>query len=1439
MTSFLNRRFQSHGKRGIAVLLTLGMVLTTISINQFIYADTPPTHEEIHATHVHNLVAGAINTNPSFQYSDGESTISGWSIKTALVLGILPVSVKIDGTLDGRAKLNLTSVGSLVGFDTYTSTLPLSNQEESLAVEKKKVNPAIFSEPKYTFEQTISTVNNKDYVVEARVNNPSGVTLILAVDGITTIPPIIGSKVQNDTIGDVTFYERFKGTNSNSSNRTYSLTETATINNTPVTLKSVVVYEKADHDKVLLIREVLKNDDTNSHLVDKTYTSLLTSYNAIKDMDTSTVVQPSLSPELQIRIADARALMTPIISLNDRIVAMTTTTPITDVLTIKEDLRAIKTSNPKVYTELLGKITAKELDYWTANVDGLITSNGLIAAENLDIAKSLLETIQGLTGVDETKKAALVNKLSTAINATDLVNATSLVDALFKNPTQAPLVIVDGLSQTAIDTARTAVTQLPAGPAKDALATKVNDAQTQYDAKRAALINDATTKVNALFEADGITIKETLTQTEIAAAQTAVNLLDDSEVKTELQGQIDNAKEQLVQQTTLANLLGIVQDLFDSGDAINNNSYKLKNVTTARTALVQAQTELATLSASSGTARYQTIDALIKRGNDIITIEDALTTLNTAFDFTTFDTALDTLNGMKEAGHAETVNLAAMRTRLYETLTAHATTLNTDVFAYFTDTNYDDITPDLTQTKLDALKSRFADFADYQSLISPTLYTKIADTLATLQNFLDKQTLVSAFFTDATMATVKEPISESSLTSAIQTITAMDEGAMKDRLLDKLAEVSQRNTEIKDDDTMTDLSNQIKALYTDSSLTALKDTSTALSIDAIQTLIDGVTNDANKASLQTSLNHAKKLLIERTLTQEVDALFEDGVIKASVSEAALDTLLAKVSENTVINTTLKTALIDRIMGAKAQYFNIYFTNAVDAFFTDESHLAIKLPLTQAEIDALIEAIGDNEHLLTVDKETLLNNLSTATRLLTEHNLKIDVAALFDDGILVDSVTSQTLQSLDARIQLLEDGPIKTALVSQLNDARQQFTTRDIRTAIEGLFTEDNELETHVTQTTIDALQTRVENATVLSDPDRSAFIAELTRAEQLLTNRILTGDIAALFENDALKPRVTLLEINELSDRVNNLPNGNIKDLLLEQVRNAKQQYLTNQMQSDINNLYSGGALKPGVTQGYIDTLMQRLNDISDPTTRSSFQQQLDSAKAKLEQRFYNDAIKQLETQRDALFANSKKDDIAKGLTEAQINALRNDVKLLSDSPNKSALLNSLDTLSAMVTARDRANGLFTAQNTLRSDVTQSHIDAVKELIGLIPNGTLRNTLNTEIDRAQTQLNQRTNPKTPQPGTTPKPIGTLTPNTKPDTAPEKETITTPEKPDAVPVTTTKGETPPQTNAPSPFTLTIENISASPLPIALGVGGLAAFTGLLFFIVRRRHKDDNV
>ncbi|MDQ0360070.1 toxin Cry1Ac domain D-VI-related protein [Breznakia pachnodae] len=166
----------------------------------------------------------------------------------------------------------------------------------------------------------------------------------------------------------------------------------------------------------------------------------------------------------------------------------------------------------------------------------------------------------------------------------------------------------------------------------------------------------------------------------------------------------------------------------------------------------------------------------------------------------------------------------------------------------------------------------------------------------------------------------------------------------------------------------------------------------------------------------------------------------------------------------------------------------------------------------------------------------------------------EVNDMYDaDGNLKSTVTEEMIKELEDIVNALPDGTFKDNLKDKVEEAQTTLNKRneDAQDKVDNLFNEDKtDLGDEVGQTEIDEAQKAVDK---LPNGDKKEELQkEIDKAQDMLDAKDAVND---LFNPDgSIKDGVTQDDINDALDLVNNLPDGSLKDELLNLIKEAQKE---------------------------------------------------------------------------------------------------------------------------------------------------------------------------------------------------------------------------------------------------------------------------------------------
>ncbi|EUJ41404.1 toxin Cry1Ac domain D-VI-related protein, partial [Listeria rocourtiae] len=614
------------------------------------------------------------------------------------------------------------------------------------------------------------------------------------------------------------------------------------------------------------------------------------------------------------------------------------------------------------------------------------------------------------------------------------------------------------------------------GEKKAELQAHINKAQAELSAK-----TEAEKAVKELFVSNNPanTIKETVTQATIDAAQAKVNAVKDTAKKAELQAHINKAQAEFDAKIEEANAKTeaekAVKELFVS----NNPANTIKETVTQAT-IDAAQ---AKVNAVKDTAKKAELQAHINKAQAELDAKTEATEIDKANQFL----ANYLVNQLYQNDEPLTDAIKA---------TTNQGSIN------LVQAQIDKLLPSAVKTGLQNKLNRAQELLNIRTAVEAGI-----------------QRAVKALFEDSNPAnTIKETVTQADIDAVQARVDTVTDPATKAELqayIDKAqAEFdAKKETEAADKGQQAIAGFLVNQLYQDNNpaTDAIKATTNQAAIDEAQAQIDLLLPSAVKTDLQNKLNRAQELLnAKNTAEKAVNELFEGNKpankIKETVTQADIDAAQAKVDK--VTDSAKKAELQAHIDKAQAEFDVKKEAEAADkeqqliaGFLVDQLYQnnnpatdAIKATTNQAAID---EAQAQIDLLLpSAVKTDLQNKLNRAQELLNAKNTaEKAVNELFEGNKpankIKETVTQADIDAAQAKVDALTDPAKKAELQAHIDKAQVAFDAKKeaevvAEKAVNELFEGNNpanKVKETVKQTDIDAAQEKV-NA--ITDPAKKA-----------------------------------------------------------------------------------------------------------------------------------------------------------------------------------------------------------------------------------------------------------------------------------------------------------------------------------------------------------------
>ncbi len=313
---------------------------------------------------------------------------------------------------------------------------------------------------------------------------------------------------------------------------------------------------------------------------------------------------------------------------------------------------------------------------------------------------------------------------------------------------------------------------------------------------------------------------------------------------------------------------------------------------------------------------------------------------------------------------------------------------------------------------------------------------------------------------------------------------------------------------------------------------------------------------------------------------------------------------------------------------------------------------------------------------------------------------------------------------------------------------EQVTVESATTAVGNLFSDSGKtaLAGGVNQAAIDAAKVQVNS--LVDGTNKTSLSNDITKAQGFLDVSKATASVNALFSDQwktALAGGVDQAAIDAAKTKVNALSTSTVKTTLTDEIADA-QTFLNAQnlatTTTSVNALFSSAgktSLAGGVDQAAIDAAKTKVNALPDGTNKTKLSSDITKAQGFLDSATATTSV-------NALFSDQWKTSLASGTNQAAIDAAKVLVNALPDTTNKSTLNDQItdaqNFLNAqnLTTATTAVNALFlnSGKTALAGGVDQAAIDVAKTKVNVVPDGTNKTKLNSDITKAQGYLDLAT-----------------------------------------------------------------------------------------------------
>lgn len=390
--------------------------------------------------------------------------------------------------------------------------------------------------------------------------------------------------------------------------------------------------------------------------------------------------------------------------------------------------------------------------------------------------------------------------------------------------------------------------------------------------------------------------------------------------------------------------------------------------------------------------------------------------------------------------------------------------------------------------------------------------------------------------------------------------------------------------------------------------------------------------------------------------------------------------------------------------------------AVNSLFTEENHSTLHANISQKEIDAVKEKVmqlPEAKYKQQLDKEiekaqSLLNNLSDARS--TVHGLFVDEK----HTALGAETTQKEIDAAKEKVLQLPNNQNKTDLLNEIKKAQQllkeQETTllKHAQQAVNSLFLDEKHiaLNNGLSEKDIENANKKVQ--LVSNAKDKEALVKEIEKAQNLLNVLNETRNIVNnLFTDNfhtALKENVTQENVNTAKEKVDQLPSNNDKQALVKEIEKAQNLFKAAQAlklqdaQKAINDLFTANdhkTLIANITQAIIDAAKAKVDQLPDSEDKINLLHELKNA-----QQIFSE-LQKSEQLLESLFTNGIGTPVKLGITQADIEKIRAELKKLPDSPGRTKLLSRVPSKFSNITWYAKPLGNKNVTDTEKITVTK------------------------------------------------------------------------------------------------------------------------------------------
>lgn len=334
--------------------------------------------------------------------------------------------------------------------------------------------------------------------------------------------------------------------------------------------------------------------------------------------------------------------------------------------------------------------------------------------------------------------------------------------------------------------------------------------------------------------------------------------------------------------------------------------------------------------------------------------------------------------------------------------------------------------------------------------------------------------------------------------------------------------------------------------------------------------------------------------------------------------------------------------------------------AIDGLFTSLNHTELAQSVTMRDInkaETKIACLDENKDI----KE--MNDALNKARFLFEKRAVDAVNALMVNGELAPGVMQESIDQAQELVNHLPEGAQKQALQNQLNQVKELWEIQQqAQMLIESLF-QNGQLKPNVSQVELNQAQQLLDKLPPGENKQRLQL--QLDKAKKLWEDqKNAQAAVDNLFINGQVKPTISKEEINQAQQLINKLLDGELKiklQTLLNQAQKVYDQKLLAELTVTINDWFtdtSYSALKDSVTLADVDKVIAKLEEVPEGDNKDMLTQRVVLAQVILNNNKNNMVIKE---QVDHLFIDTTYTKLAEGVTCEKVQTVQSSVLNVTD----------------------------------------------------------------------------------------------------------------------------------------------------------------------------------